>query len=160
MSQMSEQEVQAYLDQHKIQTTVEDAINACVKANAADPCLFMSQHLASKAGPETITGVKARQIFDSRGNPTVEVEVATTKGKFTVDGLRRVLEDMGPEFFETHSYYERWIESVNRNLIESGRYSTAELAAKLEEVRARGETYGECSLTAPEAGSGPEAGDG
>ena len=28
MSQMSEQEVQAYLDQHKIQTTVEDAINA------------------------------------------------------------------------------------------------------------------------------------
>ncbi|MAS43230.1 Nitrile hydratase beta subunit [Albimonas donghaensis] len=86
--------------------------------------------------------------------------LATTKGKFTVDGLRRVLEDMGPEFFETHSYYERWIESVNRNLIESGLYSTAELAAKLEEVRARGETYGECSLTAPEAGSGPEAGDG
>ena len=83
MSQMSEQEVQAYLDQHKIQTTVEDAINACVKANAADPCLFMSQHLASKAGPETITAVKARQIFDSRGNPTVEVEVATTKGKYS-----------------------------------------------------------------------------
>ena len=78
-----EQEVQAYLDQHKIQTTVEDAINACVKANAADPCLFMSQHLASKAGPETITAVKARQIFDSRGNPTVEVEVATTKGKYS-----------------------------------------------------------------------------
>ena len=83
MSQMSEQEVQAYLDQHKIQTTVEDAINACVKANAADPCLFMSQHLASKAGPETITAVKARQIFDSRGNPTVEVDVHTTKGKYT-----------------------------------------------------------------------------
>ena len=83
MSQMSEQEVQAYLDQHKIQTTVEDAINACVKANAADPCLFMSQHLASKAGPETITAVKARQIFDSRGNPTVEVDVITTKGKYT-----------------------------------------------------------------------------
>ena len=83
MSQMSEQEVQAYLDQHKIQTTVEDAINACVKANAADPCLFMSQHLASKAGPETITTVKARQIFDSRGNPTVEVDVVTTKSKYS-----------------------------------------------------------------------------
>ena len=80
---MSEQEVQAYLDQHKIQTTVEDAINACVKANAADPCLFMSQHLASKAGPETITAIKARQIFDSRGNPTVECDVITTKGKYS-----------------------------------------------------------------------------
>jgi len=80
MAAQSEQEVQAYLDQHKIQATVEDAINACVKANAADPCLFMSQHLGAKANPETITAVKARQIFDSRGNPTVEVEVTTTKG--------------------------------------------------------------------------------
>ena len=83
MAAQSEQEVQAYLDQHKIQATVEEAINACVKANASDPCLFMSQHLASKAAPETITKVKARQIFDSRGNPTVECDVITTKGKYT-----------------------------------------------------------------------------
>ena len=83
MAAQSEQEVQAYLDQHKIQATVEEAINACVKANAADPCLFMSQHLASKAGEETITKVHARQIFDSRGNPTVEVDVITTKAKYT-----------------------------------------------------------------------------
>jgi hypothetical protein len=83
MAAQSEQEVQAYLDQHKIQATVEEAINACVKANATDPCLFMSQHLASKAAPETITKVFARQIFDSRGNPTVEVDVHTTKGKYS-----------------------------------------------------------------------------
>ena len=79
MAAQSEQEVQAYLDTHKIQATVEEAINACVKANAADPCLFMSQHLASKAAPETITKIWARQIFDSRGNPTVEVDVTTTR---------------------------------------------------------------------------------
>ena len=83
MAAQSEQEVQAYLDTHKIQATVEEAINACVKANAQDPCLFMSQHLASKAAPETITKVWARQIFDSRGNPTVEVDVTTTKSKYT-----------------------------------------------------------------------------
>lgn len=83
MAAQSEQEVQAYLDTHKIQATVEEAINACVKANAADPCLFMSQHLASKAAPETITKIWARQIFDSRGNPTVEVDVTTTKSKYT-----------------------------------------------------------------------------
>ena len=83
MAAQSEQEVQAYLDQHKIQATVEEAINACVKANAADPCLFMSQHLAGKAAPETITKVKARQVFDSRGNPTVECDVHTTKGKYS-----------------------------------------------------------------------------
>eukprot|EP00325_Prymnesiales_sp_UTEX-LB-985_P032567 CAMPEP_0174722340 /NCGR_PEP_ID=MMETSP1094-20130205/38234_1 /TAXON_ID=156173 /ORGANISM="Chrysochromulina brevifilum, Strain UTEX LB 985" /LENGTH=494 /DNA_ID=CAMNT_0015923181 /DNA_START=54 /DNA_END=1538 /DNA_ORIENTATION=+ len=83
MAAQSEQEVQAYLDQHKIQATVEEAINACVKANAVDPCLFMSQHLAGKANPESITKIVARQIFDSRGNPTVEVDVITTKSKYT-----------------------------------------------------------------------------
>jgi len=83
MAAHSEQEVQAYLDQHKIQATVEEAINACVKANASDPCLFMSQHLASKAAPETIVSIKGRQIFDSRGNPTVECDVITTKSKYT-----------------------------------------------------------------------------
>jgi len=82
MAAQSEQEVQAYLDQHKIQTIVEDAINACVKAVADDPCLHMSQTLAAKAAPEKITGCKARQIFDSRGNPTVEVDVTTTKGSY------------------------------------------------------------------------------
>jgi len=30
----------------------------------------------------TITGVKARQIFDSRGNPTVEVDITTQQGQF------------------------------------------------------------------------------
>lgn len=30
----------------------------------------------------TVTNVHARQIFDSRGNPTVEVEVTTAKGVF------------------------------------------------------------------------------
>jgi enolase len=83
MAAHSEQEVQAYLDQHKIQATVEEAINACVKANAQDPCLFMSQHLAGKAAPETIVKVKGRQIFDSRGNPTVECDVVTTKATYT-----------------------------------------------------------------------------
>ena len=65
------------------------------------------------------------------------------KGLFTVDGLRRALEDMGEEAFETMSYYERWIAAVNQNLIEAGAYSIEELAARMDEVAARGETYGE-----------------
>ncbi|KAF9148719.1 hypothetical protein BGX21_003154, partial [Mortierella sp. AD011] len=32
-----------------------------------------------------ITKVHGRQIFDSRGNPTVEVEVTTTLGVFRAD---------------------------------------------------------------------------
>ena len=71
--------------------------------------------------------------------------VASSKGHFTVDGLRRVLEDMGEDAFETMTYYERWIASVNQNLIEAGVYSTAELAQRMTEVAARGATYGEAA---------------
>ena len=71
--------------------------------------------------------------------------ISAGKGYFTVDGLRRVLEDMGPDAFETMSYYERWIASVNQNLIEAGVYTTAELAARMSEVAVRGATYGESS---------------
>ncbi len=64
------------------------------------------------------------------------------KGLFTVDGLRRVLEDMGEEAFEKHSYYERWIAAVNQNLIEAGTYTLEELALKMEEIAGRGQSYG------------------
>lgn len=69
----------------------------------------------------------------------------SSKGHFTVDGLRRVLEDMGEEAFETMSYYERWIASVNQNMIESGAYTLAELGMKMEEVARRGQTYGDAA---------------
>lgn len=69
--------------------------------------------------------------------------LCTTKGLFTVDSLRRVLEDMGPEAFDKLSYYERWICAINQNLIEAGVYSTAELGRKMTQIAARGASYGQ-----------------
>ena len=71
--------------------------------------------------------------------------LCNTKGVFHVDGLRRALEDMAPETFENMSYYERWIASVNQNLVEAGIYSSAELAQKMTDIDNRGDTYGEAS---------------
>ncbi len=71
--------------------------------------------------------------------------IGSAQGFFTVDGLRRVLEDMGEDAFETMTYYERWIAAVNQNLIEGGAYTTAELALKMEQVGARGATYGDAA---------------
>lgn len=71
--------------------------------------------------------------------------LCSAKGHFTVDGLRRVLEDMGPEAFETMTYYERWIVSVSQNLIEAGVITQSELADRMEQVAARGPTYGEAT---------------
>lgn len=73
--------------------------------------------------------------------------IGSAKGFFTVDGLRRVLEDMGKDAFEAMTYYERWIITVNQNLIEGGAYSTTDLAAKMANVTARGDTYADA--TAP-----------
>jgi len=71
--------------------------------------------------------------------------ITSGKGLFTVDGLRRCIEDLGETAYETMSYYERWVASVNQNLLEAGTYKNAELGAKMAEVAARGETYGQCA---------------
>ena len=65
------------------------------------------------------------------------------KGLFTVDGLRRALEDMGEDAFEKYSYYDRWIAATNQNLVEAGVYSLEELGQRMEEIAKCGPTYGE-----------------
>ncbi|MFQ5567210.1 MAG: ScnB-like protein [Paracoccaceae bacterium] len=75
------------------------------------------------------------------------LRIASAKGHFTVDGLRRALEDMGEDSFETMTYYERWIAAITRNLIETGAFTIDELNARMDEVAARGATYGEAQGT-------------
>ncbi|MGD1924261.1 MAG: ScnB-like protein [Paracoccaceae bacterium] len=70
-------------------------------------------------------------------------QIANDKGYFTVDGLRRTLEDMGEQAFETMTYYERWMAATTKNLIDAGAFSIEELNTKMEEVKGRGPTYGE-----------------
>lgn len=72
--------------------------------------------------------------------------LASGKGLFTVDGLRRALEEMGPDAFETMTYYERWVAAVARNLIDAGVFTVDELNARMAEVAARGDDYAEASL--------------
>jgi enolase len=73
--------VQEYLEKHKLSSRIEDAVNAAVRAKSADPVIFIADHL-KKAVPGVVTKCRARQIIDSRGNPTVEVDVWTGKGMF------------------------------------------------------------------------------
>lgn len=71
--------------------------------------------------------------------------ICSSRGHFTVDGLRRALEDMGEEAFERMTYYERWVAAVNQNLIEAGVYTLEELGTRMAAVKARGATYGEAA---------------
>lgn len=73
--------MQEYLDKHMLSRKIEDAVNAAVRAKTPDPVLFISNHM-KKSVPSVITSIKARQILDSRGIPTVEVDLYTNKGVF------------------------------------------------------------------------------
>ncbi|PKI66480.1 hypothetical protein CRG98_013136 [Punica granatum] len=73
--------VQEYLDKHMLSRKIEDAVNAAVRAKTPDPVLFISNHMR-KAVSSVIRKIKARQILDSRGIPTVEVDLYTNKGMF------------------------------------------------------------------------------
>lgn len=75
------------------------------------------------------------------------------KGIFTVDALRRILEGFGEEAFESMTYYERWVRAVAENLLETGVITAAELSRRMEDVAARGATYGEASLERPTSGA-------
>jgi hypothetical protein len=71
--------------------------------------------------------------------------LCSAKGLFTVDGLRRAIEDLGPEAYASMTYYERWIASIAQNLLEAGVFTPGELAERMAAVAARGETYGEAT---------------
>ncbi len=71
--------------------------------------------------------------------------LTSAHGYFTVDGLRRSLEDMGEQAFDTMTYYERWVAAINDNLVRAGVYTIEELGQKMQDVQARGDTYGEAS---------------
>ena len=63
------------------------------------------------------------------------LRITSSKGYFTVDGLRRVLEDMPEESYETMTYYERWIASITETLLEKGVFSVDELGRAMDDVQ-------------------------
>ena len=52
-------------------------------------------------------------------------------GVLNVDELRRGIESMPPEEYESASYYERWLFSVERILTEKGVLAAGELDARV-----------------------------
>ncbi|XP_010256716.1 PREDICTED: cytosolic enolase 3-like isoform X2 [Nelumbo nucifera] len=73
--------VQEFLDNHMLSRKIEDAVNAAVRAKSPDPVLFISNHI-KKSVSSVITKITARQVLDSRGIPTIEVDLYTNKGMF------------------------------------------------------------------------------
>lgn len=56
---------------------------------------------------------------------------------FTVDEMRRGIEELGAKAYDEMSYYERWAASTTNVLIEKGVITIDELGRRMEEVEAR-----------------------
>jgi enolase len=70
------EKAEAYLAKLGVKGLLEEALKDLIVSQPEDACSYLSKRFASLS-TQTITAVHARQIFDSRGNPTVEVEVTT-----------------------------------------------------------------------------------
>ena len=62
----------------------------------------------------------------------------STKNLMTVDELRRNIETLGAEAYDTMSYYERWIYAIAQTLVQRGVLSLDELGRRLREIELRG----------------------
>ena len=65
------------------------------------------------------------------------VGVLRRRGLLNVDELRRGIEAMAPEEYESCSYYERWSASIETLLVEKGVLAAEEIDAKAKELEAR-----------------------
>ena len=59
------------------------------------------------------------------------------KGLITIDELRLGIETLGADPYERLSYYERWIASVSRALVNRGVITTDELGRRMAEIATR-----------------------
>jgi hypothetical protein len=61
----------------------------------------------------------------------------TKKGHITTDELRLGIETLGADAYERLSYYERWIASITRALVDRGVITTDELGRRMAAISRR-----------------------
>jgi hypothetical protein len=75
--------------------------------------------------------------WEKRVNALLGLLARGPKPLFTVDEMRRAIEDLGPDEYDRLGYYERWITAITRILLERGVIGVDALGRKLAEVTAR-----------------------
>jgi len=76
-------------------------------------------------------------LFDQRVDAMMRLLTHRSRAVFTVDAMRRSIESLASADYFGLAYYEKWLQAIRRLVVEQGVVSEAELARKLDEVRAR-----------------------
>jgi len=59
------------------------------------------------------------------------------RGHLRVDQMRRNIEALPPDAYETMTYYERWMSAIADSLLQRGLITAEELGRRMEEVAKR-----------------------
>jgi hypothetical protein len=70
------------------------------------------------------------------------LDVLAARKIVNTEEKRRGVDDLGKEIYDKLTYYEKWILSACQVLLGKGVITSAELAAKMEEVRKREAEHG------------------
>jgi len=81
-------------------------------------------------------------LWEKRTDAMLRLLVTPGKRAFTVDGLRRVIEDYGQQEYDRTTYYEKWIRAVRNLVVEQEIVTRAEVEARMAQIRARYEQAG------------------
>jgi len=81
-------------------------------------------------------------LWEKRTDAMLRLLVSPGKRAFTVDGMRRVIEDYGQQQYDRTTYYEKWIRAVRNLIVEQEIVSREEIEARMAQVRARHEKAG------------------
>jgi hypothetical protein len=81
-------------------------------------------------------------LWEKRTDAILRLLVTPGKRAFTVDGMRRVIEDYGQQEYDRTTYYEKWIRAVRNLVVEQEILTREEVEARMVEVRARQEKAG------------------
>lgn len=81
-------------------------------------------------------------LWEKRVDAMQRLLASPTKGVFTVDAMRRTIEDYGEQQYDATTYYEKWIRALRNLCLEQGVFTADELEAKLDEARRAFETEG------------------
>jgi hypothetical protein len=81
-------------------------------------------------------------LWEKRTDAMLRLLTGPEKRAFTVDGMRRVIEDYGQQQYDRTTYYEKWIRAVRNLVVEQGILTREEVEARMDQVRARYEKAG------------------
>jgi nitrile hydratase len=63
--------------------------------------------------------------------------LASSKGVFKIDAMRRVIEDYGQQEYDRTTYYEKWIRAIRNLLVEQDVLTAEEIEQRMADVAKR-----------------------